>query len=185
MRKLGLIISLLLLTVLAYSQSSSDYARYGQEGQGSVFHHMPSGQFAGTVNGVFFIQKANGTEIILDFQGGKAQLDIEYEEEEVYDVSTRTYTGFTTSGRTEIQYANYASANALKITLGDKVYQLNLINGACDMEINHLEYTYKAEKTAEYLILRASQPISLRTYAQNPEKITLLPASTVVFAMKR
>ncbi|MEO0584418.1 MAG: hypothetical protein AAF135_19550 [Bacteroidota bacterium] len=147
---------------------------------------MPSGQFAGTINGVFFIQKADGTEIILDFQGGKAQLDIEEEkEEEIYDVSTRTYTGFTTSGRTEIQYANYASANALKIMLGDKVYQLSLIDGACDMEINHLEYTYKAEKTAEYLILRASDSISLRTYEQTPVRITLLPNSTVVFAMKR
>ncbi|MEO1383290.1 MAG: hypothetical protein AAFV78_08675 [Bacteroidota bacterium] len=185
MRKIVLAISLLFLTILVYGQSISDYARYGQEGQGSVFHHMPSGHFAGTVNGVFFIQKADGAEIILDFQGGKAQLDIEYEEEEVYDVSTRTYTGFTTSGRTEIQYANYASANALKIILGDKVYQLSLIDGACDMEINHLEYTYKAEKTAEYLILRASEPIYLRTYEQNPERITLLPASTLVFAMKR
>ncbi|MEM8899359.1 MAG: hypothetical protein AAGC85_14695 [Bacteroidota bacterium] len=167
------------------------------DGFKSVFQSLRSGEFSGTVNGILFLQKENKSELILDFQGGKAELIIEEDEHEVYDVSTKIYSGFTTSGKTEIKYKTYSSANAISVEVDGEWFEFSLIDGACDMAINGMEFLYKAEAATEYLILRISRELVLNNYrylyytfkGQNYESkkksIRLLPESTLVFAIKR
>ena len=82
----------------------------------------------------------------MDFQGIYAKLEIEKDEDEVYDLSYKKYTGKTTSGKTTIKYETYAFANSFGIELNGEYYDLSLIDGACDLIINGLEYSYESEK---------------------------------------
>ena len=168
------------------------------DGFHSVFQNLASGNFKGTANGVLFVKRnPAGNDIILDFQGGKADLKIEKDEYEMYDLSTKIYQGFTTSGRSQVKYETYASANGIAIQLNNEWYGLSVIDGACDMAIQGIEFVYKAESTAEYLILRISKELILTNWPILNEgagddtseyirrTIILLPESTLVFAIKR
>ncbi|MEO0896789.1 MAG: hypothetical protein AAFY71_10350 [Bacteroidota bacterium] len=184
------------LPFLQYAQEKGTYKIHN--GFESVFQEMASGTFSGSVNGVLFVKRpSTSSEIILDFQGSKAELKLETDENEVYDVSTKVYHGYTTSAKSEIKYETYAWANSISIQIGNEWYQLTCIDGACDMALAGIEWTYKAEKTAEYLVLRISKELILTNWPYINEKykskkeeyvkktITLLPESTLVFAIKR
>lgn len=158
----------------------------------SVFKDIKSGTLKGTANGILFIKDSKGKSFILDFQGSTSGLKMEEDENEVYDVSWKTYTGYTTSGKTKVEYQTYAMANKLIITLSSGTFQAGIIDGACDVLIKGLSYYYRAEKDTEYLILRAEEPIkmtnffSLPDYDESKEQIIYLqPNSTLVFAITR
>lgn len=168
----------------------------------SVFSKAKMGEFNGTINGVLFVKNTDGLEVILDFQGSKAQLKIENDLDEVYDVSTKKYSGQTTSGKSYINYNTYAYANELFIKLNNDIYQIGLIDGACDLKINGLSYYYKAEKEIEYLIMKVDKELILTNYfsllksvnyddkkienlKEKEKLIKLLPNSTLIFAIKR
>ncbi|MFV0537140.1 MAG: hypothetical protein ACK5M3_07180 [Dysgonomonas sp.] len=158
----------------------------------SVFKNAKSGTFNGTINGVLFINDSNGKSLILDFQGSISSLGMTEDQDEVYDVSSKNYTGYTTSGKTKVEYQTYAMANRLIITLSSGTFQAGIIDGACDVLIKGLNYYYKAEKDTEYLILRAEEPIKMTNFFSLPDnneskeqKIYLQPNSTLVFAIKR
>lgn len=153
----------------------------------SVFQNLESGNFNGTVNGILIVQDHENKESLLDFQGSYAKLEIEKDEDEVYDLSYKNYTGKTTSGKTEISYQTYGSENSFGIEFKGLYYELSLIDGACDLIINGLEYSYESEKSAEYLIIRITKEIELRNrYKSRTQKsIRVLPNSTLIFAIKR
>ena len=194
-----LILGLIIITIAPQNSTAQSNPRWKEhDGFNSVFQHLVTGKFEGTANGVLFVKKgSNANEIILDFQGGKAELSIQRDEHEIYDVSTKVYQGFTTSGKSSIKYETYAWANAISILINNEWYRLSLIDGACDMAINGIEFLYKAEMSAEYLVLRVSKELTLfhRPYDQEKIETTkkpsekksliLLPESTIIFALKR
>ncbi len=153
----------------------------------SVFQNLESGNFSGTISGILIVTDFENKESLLDFQGSFAKLEIEKDEHEVYDVSYKKYSGKTTSGKTEIKYETYAYANSIGIEFKGGYYDLSLIDGACDLVINGLEYSYESEKSAEYLIIRITKEIKLmnRYDSKIRKAIKLLPNSTLVFAINR
>jgi hypothetical protein len=151
----------------------------------SVFQNLESGNFSGTTNGILIFKDSENKESLLDFQGSFAKLEIEKDEDKVYDLSYKKYTGKTTSGKTTIKYETYAYANSLGIELNGEWFDLSLIDGACDLVINGLEYSYESGKSAEYLIIRITKEIELMNSYKNKVRkvIKLLPNSTIVFAI--
>ena len=168
----------------------------------SVFQSMKSGVFKGTVNGILILENESG-KTILDFQGSEAELLIEEDSFEVYDVSEKIYRGSTTSGKTEIQYRTYGMANAIKIKMFDNWFELSFIDGGCYLIIDGLEYQYEVENTAEYLVLIVKKVLVLSNWqhiiktehTMDPDnieqlkskkiEIKILPNSTLVFAINR
>ena len=188
MKKPGiLIITFLIFT--SFHCFGQEYSSRAIDGNGfdSVFQNLESGNFSGTINGILIVNDFLDQEWLFDFQGSYAKLDIEKDEHEVYDVSYKKYTGKTTSGKTEIKYETYAYANSIGIEFNGEYYNLSLIDGACDLVINGLEYSYKSEKNAEYLIIRITKEIELmnRYDSKIRKAIKLLPNSTLVFAINR
>ncbi|PNW26032.1 hypothetical protein [Formosa algae] len=179
------IILLTFLSLCAFGQNDS--RAIDGNGFDSVFQNLESGNFSGTINGILIVKDSKNKESLLDFQGSSAKLDIEKDEHEVYDLSYKKYSGKTTSGKTEIKYETYASANSIGIEISGEYYDLSLIDGACDLVINGLEYSYESEKSAEYLIIRITKEIELmnRYDSKIRKAIKILPNSTLVFAINR
>ncbi len=177
---------LVFVSLVCFGQQYSEYAIDGN-GFNSVFQDLESGNFSGTVNGVLIMKDSDNKESLFDFQGSYAKLEIEKDEDEVYDLSYKKYIGKTTSGKTEIKYQTYGSANSFGIEFKGEFYELSLIDGACDLIINGLEYSYESEKSAEYLIIRVTKEIELKnSYKSKVRKsIKVLPNSTLIFAIKR
>lgn len=115
----------------------------------SVFKDINLGHFKGTINGVLFINNALGADVILDFQGSKADLDIEPDNDSVYDISYKHYEGYTTSEKTKVKYDTYATANSLSINLPSGIFQVGIIDGSCYMMIKGLDYYYQSENNIE------------------------------------
>lgn len=149
----------------------------------SYFNKMSSGKFSATANGVLFVKNQKNQEFILDFQGSKASLFIESDQDEVYDVSVKHYQTTTTSGRTKVVYGQYGLANQLTIIIDNQEFMVSGIDGACDMVISGLDYYFKGEKDTEYLVLNAQKSFSL--ISERGNKITILPKSCLVFAVKK
>lgn len=177
------------LIIASFQCLGQEYSSRAIVGNGfdSVFQDLELGNFNGTVNGILIIKNSENKESILDFQGSSAKLNIEKDEHEVYDLSYKKYSGKTTSGKTEIKYETYASANSIGIELNGEYYDLSLIDGACDSIINGLEYSYESEKSAEYLIIRITRGIELmnRYDSKIRKSIKILPNSTLIFAINR
>lgn len=168
----------------------------------SVFQNMVNGNFQGTVNGILILENHKG-KILLDFQGSEAELVIETDSFEVYDVSTKIYKGLTTSGNTEIQYRTYGSANAVRINIFDDWYELSYIDGSCYGVIDGLEYQYVIEKSAEYLVIvvtkelilnnwqyilqteHTNDPNNIQELKTKKKEIMVMPNSTIVFAIRK
>ncbi|SHI95306.1 hypothetical protein [Algibacter luteus] len=178
-------ILLIIISIPLFGQNDS--LSINGNGFGSVFQNLESGKFSGTINGILILKNSKNKESLLDFQGSYAKLEIEKDEDEVYDVSYKKYTGKTTSGKTEIKYETYAYSNSIGIEYNGEYYDLSLIDGACDLIINGLEYSYESEKSAEYLIIRITKEIKLmnRYDSKIRKTIKLLPNSTLVIAINR
>lgn len=179
---------IILLTFISISSfGQNNYPAISGNGFNSVFQNLETGKFIGTINGVLIVRDSENKESLLDFQGSYAKLEIEKDEHEVYDLSYKKYYGKTTSEKTEIRYETYASANSFGIELSGEYYDLSLIDGACDLVINGLEYSYESEKSAEYLIIRITKEIKLmNSYKSKVRKsIKILPNSTLIFVINR
>lgn len=193
------------LTILFFQFSFGQTTEKYRDGEGfkSVFQVKESGNYSGTTNGALFIVNEVDKEIILDFQGSFGKLQIEKDSDEVYDVSTKSYYGKTTNGKTEIKYETYGWANGIGIKLNGHWFELTAIDGACDMVIDGIGYYYKAEATSEYLIISIQKELELSNWQyllrtehtinpdniedlkQKKKTIKLLPNSTLVFAIQR
>ena len=200
MKRLLIIMSVILLTLVSFGQASDKW-KVGKPFN-SIFKEIDRGKFKGTTNGIIIIQDANGKNTVLDFQGSEAILEIIEDEYEVYDTSTKSYSGKTTSGKTSTKYQTYAMANGIGIELDGQWFEISGIDGACDRVINGLEYHYQAEPGAEYLILRAGNALELSNWQYlirtehlmepdnieelKPKKktIQILPESTLIFLIK-
>ena len=169
----------------------------------TVFAKLKKGDFSGTVNGVLLLESEKGKQLILDFQGSKAGLHIDPDDQEIYDISYKEYTGFTTSGRTKLLYSTYAMGNEIGVVLNNVEFSKTHLDGCSCEVIEGIEYTYIEEKEYEYLILYITKPITLSNWQYlirndpDPEhknidelkkkKRTYIvqPNSAVVFAIRR
>jgi hypothetical protein len=198
---------ILVFLFLIHFTSNSVCQEHGKWRQGeefkSVFQKLKSGHFNGTVNGLLIIHSPDGHKVILDFQGSPCELNIIRDTNEVYDVSTKSYSGKTTSCATEIKYETYALANEIGIKLNNIWYELSTLDGACDEVINGLGYSYETDEETEYLIIKINKDIELSNWQflirmeqklepDNIDKlklkekaIKLLPNSVLMFAIKR
>jgi hypothetical protein len=150
----------------------------------SYFKKHKQGVFNGTVNGIISLRTQNNDTLLLDFQAGKALLDIEHDPEEMYDVSTKNFVGFTTSGKTQITYLTYASANMFHLYLSGKRYVAGIIDGAADLVILGLNYHYFKEKGTEYLSLYFEKQVVFRKEDDRKKTVVVLAGSSVVFAIQ-
>ena len=164
----------------------------------SVFKNLNNGQYTGTINGALFILKENSDTIILDFQAGNANLNIIPDTNKVYDHSTKVYTGNTTSGKTSILYSTYSMANKLTIELTSGHFAVGSHDGASDMVINGINYSYYTEEGMEYLAITFDKDVTLDNFwwlrqngndaaksHQLKQKITIRSNSAIIFAIKR
>ncbi len=194
-----------LFSVLFVQISNGQQNRVFKDGKGfsSVFQQMDKGEFLGTANGVLFIKTEDDKDLILDFQGSNGALEIQKDLDEVYDVSTKSYYAKTTSRQSEIRYETYGLANGIGIKLNEQWFELTAIDGGCDLVIDGIKYTYKAESRTEYLVLVVEKELELSNWQylirtehkMNPnnidelrekkKKLKLLPNSAIVFAIKR
>jgi hypothetical protein len=191
-----LLLLIVLFAIPSFSQEYGDF-RIGKEFD-SVFQNLESGKFKGTINGVLFIKRSDNNDLILDFQAGQADLNIIPDTNKVYDVSTKLYTGLTTSGKTEIYYSTYGGANKITIRLSNGYFTAGSHDGASDMVINGVKYEYRAEKKTEYLSVIFNKDVTfdnfwwLREQGYEPKKANELKEeiiveanSAIVFAIKR
>ena len=194
--KILLHIGICIFSVACLGQESGKF-KIGPEFN-SVFQNLSTGEFGGTINGVLFISNENNEKTILDFQAGNAKLTMVTDHNMVYDVSTKLYTGHTTSGKTKIFYSTYSGANKLTIVLSSGHFTAGSHDGASDMVINGVNYVYQAEREMEYLVVTTDRDIKmdnfwwLRGKGHDPAKahelkkeITLITNSSIVFSIKR
>ena len=201
MKKLTITFGLIILSLISFSQNFEKT----KDGRGfnSVFKQLASGQFSGSVNGILILKNYENKKAILDFQGSDAELNIEKDSNEIYDISTKIYKGVTTSGKTKIEYKTYGMANELAINIYNYWFSFSTIDGGCDLVINGLDYYYELEESTEYLILKVTHEIELTNwqdikkneFTRNPNNIDelkqkektikILPNSVLVFAINR
>ena len=169
----------------------------------TIFAKLKNGDFNGTVNGVLILKSKNGKQLILDFQGSKANLRIVPDKDEVYDISYKKYTGFTTSGKTKFLYSTYSMGNEIGVVLNNVEFAKTHLDGCSCEAIEGINYNYIEEKKYEYLILYIDKPIALTNWQylirNNPDpeyknmdelkkkKRTYIvqPNSVIVFAIRR
>ena len=192
---------------IAYMSGQAEQMKFNEEHFHSVFAKVKSGKFEGTANGVLLLMNPEGQNFILDFQGSSCNLTLDEDDDEVYDVSTKSYLAHTTSGKTRVIYRTYAFANELNIEYQEQFYSVGIIDGACDLVIDGLSYAYMSEAETEYLILTIKKELRLSNRhflvdklisVENENKqerineeikkeqfIRLQPNSVIVFAIKR
>lgn len=182
-KQIIIVSSCFFIALVTYGQQN-DYYREG-DNFNSVFQHLETGTFQGSSNGLLLVRKNDSpNKSLIDFQGSPAALIIEYDEHQIYDLSTKIYKGQSTSGKTTITYSTYGGANALQITLNKKSYKLSLIDGACIYVIGGLNYHYEAEENTEYLLLTFTKTVTLQA-TTGTDSIHILPHSSLIFAMAR
>ena len=159
------IVTIIILNFLILNCYSQEYGKYkiGSDFN-SVFQELQNGKFTGTVNGVLFIKNTKNKELILDFQSGKSELNIIPDTSEVYDISYKKYEGWTTSEKTKIYYSTYSSANKFSIELSTGIFTIGSHDGASDMVVNGINYHYKAETDAEYLVIAIEKDLTLDNF---------------------
>lgn len=177
--------------LLAFSQlihSQETYSSFKSEFKfNSVFQDLKDGQFTGTINGALFLQKSDSSELIIDFQGSEATLIVEEDTNKVYDVSTKIYQGFSTSGKTKLTYSTYFQSHNLGIQISDKLYNFNTIDGCCCVLIKDLSFFYKSEARYEYLVLLFEKAVKLgeNGVRNTSSYLKILPKSNLTFIIKR
>jgi hypothetical protein len=159
----------------------------GSDRYRSVFQDLTMGSFSGTANGALFVQRPDGSRVILDFQAGEALLQVTADPHAVYDLSTKTYIGHTTSGRSKVIYSTYNQSHGLVVELNGRRYGDNTSDGAACAFIRGIDFYYSAEDRYGYLVLRFDEAIRLAPLqdAGSDAYLTVLPKSSLVFVINR
>lgn len=156
----------------------------------SFFNNAKDGIYKGTASGLLFVKNTKNQEVILDFQGSKAVVKVEGSEgiedengeEQCPYGSRKDYKTTTTSGKTALKYSVLNTANEITITLAGEEYSISTIDGACDVQINGLDFYFKKEAQTEYLILTAKKELLLKN-EESKKTIKILPKSVMIWAI--
>jgi len=179
--------TLLIILHLLYGSLFSQVLIYNDGSKfNSVFQNLKSGDFIGTINGVLFLQYQDKRQFAVDFQGSNAFLHILQDTNEVYDMSTKMYSGLSTSGKTKLLYSTYNNSNKIEINLPYQKYRIGSIDGCCCYVINGIEFNYFHETDYEYLVLSFNKRLNLADYNYPAiDSLTILPYSNITFIINR
>jgi len=161
------VLLVLFLSVISISLRAQ-YGPYAEEGKGfnSVFQKLESGSFQGRVSGILNMHHINGDGFTYSFFEDSMSLKVEKDFDYVYDISYKHYA--VKKGEMELDYRTYYNAHRLKITIGNKTYDFNLIDGSCEAVMKGLDYTYLAEEDKELLFIYFSQDVALMSEKKGP-----------------
>lgn len=173
-------ILLALLLLLSYGLSSQiDYDGVPGREFETIFLSVTNGEFSGNLSGILIVNR-DKERVLIDFQSTKSRLMIEptTDEDSYYN-----YIGRSTSNKTLVEFKWFVISNAFSLQLNGLKYEQSLIDGACDMVIDGLEYNFYQEQGVEYLTLLFTKPV--RLYHLETEKyITVQPNSYLLFTIK-
>jgi hypothetical protein len=82
-------------------------------------------------------------------------------------------------------YTTYADANSLDLTIGGDRYGISMIDGACSLEINHLDYDFIRNVENEYLVLTVEKPIRLDGAEGDSRHVVLDRGSVLIFTLEK
>jgi len=136
------------------------YSDYSKAGAWSVFQDFKTGTFSGSLSGVLYLQKNGEKEPkIFNFCDEKVTLLIKFDQDSIYDVSSKHYI----FKRSDIQlcYTTYFRANQLEVIIGKDTCYISCIDGASDGDIIGLEYAYQSDKNNERLNIYLSKDLGL------------------------
>lgn len=142
--------------------------------------------FKGTVNGILIVKNSENKKLLFDFQASYCNMENEaYDDYDSPNEPDETYTGKTTSGKTNIKYRLRNEGSSLGIELNGEWFELSNIDGASDVPLEGIDYSFEYEKKAKYLILRITKELELKNNYKNEVRKTIkvLPNSTLVFAI--
>lgn len=152
------LISIILIYTSFLAPAQTPFWKNGPEFN-SFFQRKTEGQFKGSVRGMLTLESKTGDQFSFSFSNDSAFLNIVPDPDSVYDVSIKNY--ILNKQNFQFEYHTYAFANALFITLWGNRYELDLIDGGCDIAINGLEYEYITTSEKELLILHFSDKVPL------------------------
>jgi len=157
---------LTILFCLSLSTSAQVFAKthYNFNGFNTTFNKLKAGSFNGYADGMMQFEYINGNKLIATFSKDSAQLIIKPDTLEIYDISTKHYSVKTKE--IQIDYLTYSAANDIRLTIGSNMYILSLIDGACMLAIDGLDYEYIPDGDKELLILHFSDKVFLYPAAQ-------------------
>src|ERR1035437_777912 len=152
------ILSIVLFSISCFVSAQTSLHKNGH-GFNSLFKKNIEGQYHGLVKGMLAFESKTGVKSTFSFSEDSVNLKIVLDPDSVYDVSFKNY--ILIKEGLHLEYRTYAMANALYINFGGTKYQLSLIDGACDVVINGLEYEYKTSQGKELLILNFTDKVGL------------------------
>lgn len=151
----------------------------------SCFSKIDSGKFNAIVTGAINFKLQGQKMQRIAFTNVPSLLQIEYDKNQIYDNSYKTY-HFKLNGVT-FSYTTYLAANKLKININGKQFVRNLIDGDCHNRIMGLDFKYMSLKTSEIMTLWVSKQVGMYQVAQ-PQYYSdalLLPGTKLVFTVER
>ena len=137
------------------------------------------------MSGVLNIRHVNGDRYSYSFFEDSMSLKVEKDPDQVYDISYKHYA--VEKGEIKLDYTTYYNANRLTVTLSNKTYDFNLIDGSCEAVIKGLDYIYLAEEDKELLLIYFSGHVSLMSEKKGPKAWELFveKGSVLCFNIKR
>lgn len=172
------------LICICYCTSAQIKISKDGKGFNSYFQKMEKGNFVGHADGIMLFEYSDGTKFSSSFSQDLAQLNILPDAKEIYDVSTKNY--IIKNNNIQIKYSTYNWANALFITIGDKIYSYTLFDGDCSRVINGLDYKYIQAGDTELLVIHFSDKVGLcSTKGYTSPVFYIQKGSTIIFYIKK
>lgn len=174
-----------ILVFLALNVFSQKFETKDGTGFQSVFQSLKNGEFRGKASGELIVLKSSGETVRIDIKNENADLKIEADENEIYDVSRKVYS-CTISGAT-VNYTTYAFANAFFLKIDGSNYGFSVIDGACTGVIKNIDYSYREIDNQEELSLQFNGNVDLSNPANrlNSKFITILHGSKISFKLSK
>jgi len=179
-----------LLSMLLVCFSFFTFAQFPETKEGtkfdSVFQNLKEGAFSGNASGELRIVNLSGDTVRISFDKVSANLQIEPDPNEVYDVSRKIYSCASQKGKATFRYSTYAHANAIFLSIEGQDFGMNLIDGDCYSVFRNLDYTYKQLERQEELSLCFTGNVGLGCPPNHiGPQIILLAGSRLVFMIDR
>jgi len=170
--------------LLDLERASNYYPDYRRAGYKSIFRDHKEGNFPGTFSGVLYLQKNESNEISqYRFRNEIASLNLEYDPDTVYDVSRKHH--LYKGNAIQVRYSMYSYANCFEIIIGKDTCSYDCIDGACDVVIGGLEWTFSADENTERLYLYASKDFGLWKRRTRISSYVVKAGSTLCFEISR
>lgn len=177
-------ITIALFLLISFGTFAQD--NYYEDGLGfnSFFQKHKEGKYTGFASGLLLVKDTTGKLGASVFTNSDASLNVEYEPNEIYDVSYKKY--ICESEELKVEYVTYNYANSLKVEIEGESYGISLIDGACLGIIKGLDYEYVKTDKKELLILHFKNDVGLySTCAYTNPEVFILKGSTLILQIQK